>query len=118
MTLLNKLKERAIIGAIACAVIIPTYLTAHSYFALETVRTKITDAQMVKVDKRYMIATEQEPFENHDAYYRWKFNSGTIQNQAIKLKGKEVELEVYGWRNPLFSMYRNIRTIKPISEQQ
>lgn len=114
MSLLTKLK----LGSIAGAVIIPTYLVLHSYFGLETVKTKIVDAQMVKVDGRYMVATEQEPFQNHDAKYRFKFNSGTIQNEAIKLKGQEAELEVYGWRNPLFSMYRNIRTIKNLQGGQ
>lgn len=87
-----------------------------NYLDKETIRTRVTDAQMTKVDGRYMIATEVEPFENHDAYYRFKFNSGSIQNDAIKLKGKEVELKVYGWRIPLFSAYRNVCSIREVSQ--
>lgn len=52
------------------------------YFVADTVQTKITDAQMTKVDGRYMIATEFRPFVNYDAGYRFKFDSGTIQNEA------------------------------------
>jgi hypothetical protein len=109
--LTKKLKSLALVGAIT---IIPIW-AGHSYFGLETVRTKITDAQMTKVDGRYMVATEAEPFENHDAKYRFKWNSGKIQNEAIRLKGHDVEMEVYGWRLPLFSMYRNIRSIQEIN---
>jgi hypothetical protein len=38
---------------------------------------------MTKVDGRYMIATEYRPLTNYDAWYRFKFDSGTIQNEAI-----------------------------------
>lgn len=43
-----------------------------------------------------MIATEYRPFFNYDAWYRFKFNSGTIQNEAIRLKGKVVKIKKYG----------------------
>jgi len=112
--LAKNIGELFVIGGIAAGIIVPTALVAHSYFGKETVRTRIIDAQMVKVDGRYMIATEAEPFENHDAKYRGKWNSGSVQNQAIKLTGQEVELEVYGWRLPFFSAYRNVRTIVQI----
>jgi hypothetical protein len=110
--LTRRLKSLALVGVAT----IPLVWAGHSYFGLETVRTKITDAQMTKVDGRYMVATETEPFQNHDAYYRFKFNSGSIQNQAIKLKGHEVEMKVYGWRLPLFSMYRNVRSLEGVSQ--
>ena len=42
---------------------------------------------MTKVDGRYMIATEYRPLVNYDAWYRFKFDSGTIQNEAIRLRG-------------------------------
>jgi hypothetical protein len=87
-----------------------------SYFWCDMVVTKVTDAQMTKVDGRFMIATEYGPLQNHDAWYRWKFNSGTIQNEAIKLKGKTVQIEKYGWRVSLFSAYENVRTIKEVKE--
>ena len=61
----------------------------YSYFVSDSVQTKITDAQMNKVDGNYMIATEYRPFRNHDARYRFKFDSGTVQNDAIRLKEKK-----------------------------
>ena len=42
----------------------------YSYFVSDSVQTKITDAQMNKVDGNYMIATEYRPFRNHDARYQ------------------------------------------------
>jgi len=89
-------------------------LAFYSYFIPDTVRTRITDAQMAKVDGRFMIATEYRPFVNYDAKYRFKFNSGTIQNEAVRLKGRETTIRKYGWRVPLFSMYENIVSIKEV----
>ena len=89
-------------------------LAFYSNFIPDTVRTRITDAQMAKVDGRFMIATEYRPFVNYDAKYRFKFNSGTIQNEAVKLKGREVTIRKYGWRIPLFSRYENVVSIKEV----
>jgi len=89
-------------------------LAFYSYFIPDTVRTRITDAQMAKVDGRFMIATAYRPFVNYDAKYRFKFNSGTIQNEAVRLKGKEATIRKYGWRVPLFSMYENVVSIKEV----
>jgi len=87
-------------------------LVLYSYFVADTVVTRITDAQMTKVDGRFMIATEYRPFVNYDARYRLKFNSGTVQNDAIKLRGKMVKIKKYGWRIPIFSMYENVVKIE------
>ncbi|MDA8101217.1 MAG: DUF1523 family protein [Nitrospiraceae bacterium] len=89
-------------------------LILYSYFWPDTVMTRITDAQLTKVDGRFMIATEYRPFVNEDARYRFKFNSGTIQNDAIRLKGKVVRIRKYGWRNPLFSQYENVLSIEEV----
>ncbi|OGW36017.1 MAG: hypothetical protein A2010_01395 [Nitrospirae bacterium GWD2_57_9] len=87
-------------------------LLLFSYFISDTIETRITDAQMTKVDGRFMIATEYRPFVNYDARYRFKFNSGTLQNEAIRLKGKPVRIRKYGWRMPVFSMYENVVSVK------
>lgn len=106
--LFNKLKIKAILtGIIFCILAI-----LYSYFVADTVQTRITDAQMTKVDGRFMIATEERPYVNYDAKYRFKFNSGTVQNDAIRLKGKTVLIRKYGWRIPLFSMYENVVKIE------
>jgi hypothetical protein len=100
-----------LIGIAACIILI-----LYSFFVADTVQTKITDAQMTKVDGRYMIATEYRPFVNYDAWYRFKFDSGTIQNQAIRLKGKTVKIKKYGWRVTLFSEYENVVKIEEVKE--
>ena len=106
----KKPKVLAILIGIAVVIV----LVLYSYFVADTVQTRITDAQMVKVDGRYMIATEFRPFVNYDAWYRFKFDSGTIQNDAIRLKGKMVKIKKYGWRLPLFSEYENVVKIEEV----
>lgn len=105
---LKSLKWKAILAGILAIVLVALY----SYFISDTIVTKITDAQMAKVDGRFMIATGERPLVNHDAAYRFKFNSGTVQNDAIRLKGKTVRIKKYGWRIPLFSMYENVVKIE------
>ena len=104
----KNLKVRSILIAIAAFIV----MILWSYFIPDTITTKITDAQMTKVDGRFMIATEYRPLVNHDAKYRFKFDSGNIQNEAIRLKGREVLIRKYGWRIPVFSMYENVVSIK------
>jgi len=107
---LKRMKIKAIlIGIVVCIL-----ATLYSYFIADTVQTRITDAQMTKVDGRFMIATEDRPFVNEDAKYRFKFNSGTIQNDAIRLRGKVVRIRKYGWRVPLFSRYENVVKIEEV----
>jgi hypothetical protein len=100
-----------LLGIVTC-----TLLVLYSYFIADTVVTRITDAQMTKVDGKFMIATEYRPFVNYDAKYRFKFNSGTVQNDAIKLRGKMVKIKKYGWRMPIFSMYENIVKIEEVKQ--
>jgi hypothetical protein len=96
-----------LIGIVVCILLI-----LYSYFIADTVVTRITDAQMTKVDGMFMIATEYRPFVNQDAKYRLKFDSGTVQNDAIKLRGKMVRIKKYGWRIPIFSLYENVVRIE------
>src|SRR3990170_6745807 len=106
----RRLKIKAILmGIVVCILTI-----VYSYFIPDTVMTRITDAQMTKVDGKFMIATEYRPFVNEDAKYRFKFNSGTIQNEAIRLRGKVVRIKKYGWRVPLFSRYENVVKIEEV----
>ncbi len=107
---LKRLRLKAIfIGMMFCILTV-----LYSYFVADTITTRITDAQMTKVDGRFMIATEDRPFVNYDAKYRFKFDSGTVQNDAIRLKGRTVEVRKYGWRIPIISMYENIVRIKEV----
>lgn len=101
-------KVKAVLIVIAVCILTLMY----SYFVADTITTRITDAQMMKVDGKFMIATEDRPFVNYDARYRFKFNSGTVQNEAIRLRGKVVRIKKYGWRIPLFSQYENVVKIE------
>jgi hypothetical protein len=102
------------VKAILIGIVICILTVLYSYFVSDTIITKITDAQMTKVDGRFMVATEDRPFVNFDAKYRFKFNSGTVQNDAIRLKGKVVKIHKYGWRMPVFSRYENIVEIEEV----
>jgi len=104
--------KRVRIRVILIVIVACILLVLYSYFVADTIVTRITDAQMTKVDGMYMIATEYRPFVNYDAKYRLKFDSGTVQNDAIKLRGKIVRLKKYGWRIAIFSMYENIVKIE------
>ena len=86
----------------------------YSYFVADTIRTRITDAQMAKVDGRFLIATEDRPFANEDCWYRFKFDSGTVQNEAVRLRGREVLIKKYGWRIPMLSRYENVVSIREV----
>jgi hypothetical protein len=108
MEFLKSTKFKVIAAGILFCIIVPLY----SYFWADTVVTRITDAQMAMVDGKFMIATEYNPLANFDAPYRFKFNSGNIQNEAIRLKGKQVKIWKYGWRIPIFSMYENVVKIE------
>ena len=100
------------VKAVLVGIVIASAPILYSYFIPDTIHTRITDAQLTKVDGNFMIATEYRPLINHDAWYRLKYDSGNIQNEAIRLKGKEVAIRKYGWRIPIFSMYENVVSIK------
>jgi uncharacterized protein DUF1523 len=108
--LFKRLKIKVVLTGIAVCILAMLY----SYFVADTIATRITDAQMMKVDGKFMIATEDRPFVNYDARYRFKFNSGTVQNDAIKLRGKPVRIKKYGWRIPLLSRYENVVKIEEV----
>ena len=97
---------------VAILLLIATVL--YSYFIADTIETRVTDAQMTKVDGRFMIATEYRPFVNEDVWYRLKWDSGTVQNDAIRLKGRLVRIKKYGWRISFLSQYENVISIKEI----
>jgi len=120
MSDIGKVVKKILAGGALCAVaaggLTLTGVTGYSYFFTDTRQVTITDAQMTKVDHKFMIATDYRPFQNHDAWYRGKFNSGTVQNEAIRLKGKKAEITYYGWRIPIFSTYEHIVGIKEVKD--
>ena len=97
---LKKLKVRMFLAGIIAGIL----MVLKSDFIRDTVMTRTTDAQMTKVDGKFMIATEDRPFVNEDASYRLKFDSGNVQNDVIRRRGTVVKIRKYGWRIPAFSM--------------
>ena len=102
------------VRAVLAGLVIIVLTCLYSYFVADTIVTRITDAQMTKVDGRFMIATEDRPLVNYDARFRFKFNSGTVQNDAIRLKGRTVRIKKYGWRCSLMSWYENVVSIEEV----
>jgi hypothetical protein len=100
--------------AILVSILVCILTVLYSYFVADTIVTRITDAQMTKVDGRFMIATEDRPLVNEDVWYRFKYDSGTVQNDAIRLKGKVVRIKKYGWRIPFYSQYENVVKIEEV----
>lgn len=55
---------------------------------------------------KYLVFTDGETFECTDAWFVGKFDSSDMYGRIES--GKTYNATVYGWRIPLFSMYRNI----------
>lgn len=61
---------------------------------------------------KYMVFTDVGPFENSDSLHLLKFDSASIQ---ARLKvGKCYEVVSYGWRVPILSLFRNIKTVQDL----
>lgn len=79
----------------------------------DTVIITVTDKERIIQDDgtpKYLIFTESEVFENTDCKIRFKFDSSTFYGKIIK--GETYEAKVYGFRVPIFSMYRNILKVE------
>lgn len=66
------------------------------------------------VDSYYLVYTDKGVYKNSDNLLYFKFNSADLQNNLIgaKMYHRPVTVRVVGWRVPLFSMHKNIISIK------
>jgi Protein of unknown function (DUF1523) len=73
-----------------------------------TVTGVTTKRAMVKGQTKdiYIVFTDDETYENIDSPAYLKFNSSDLQGKLI-MTGK-FKIEYYGFRVPIFSMYKNI----------
>jgi hypothetical protein len=85
---------------------------------VETVTAKVTEKTTVVrptgeggSKSVYLIYTDRETFSNEDTLFHGKFNSSDLYGK-IKA-GRTYKMQVYGWRIPFLSMYRNIVSITP-----
>ena len=73
---------------------------------IETLEITVTDKERVADEDKYLIFSEEEVFENTDAWLFLKFNSSDYYRKLAV--GEEFEVRVVGWRVPFLSWYRNI----------
>lgn len=90
------------------------------YHNQQTVRITVSDKERV-VDQdggsaRYLIYTPNETFENTDALWVGKFNSGDVYGQLER--GKQYDCLVMGYRFQYFSTYRDIVKCTAVEESK
>jgi len=111
-----------LVGVLGLSICGPLY----SYHGTETVRVTVTDKTVKRYEgtDKYIVNADMgdgkvEVFENTDAglpfhwkYDHWKYDSSNVQAQLQK--GKTYDVDVYGWRIPYLSMYRNIVGVEEV----
>ena len=95
--------------------IISLNLAAHGN--RQTITGVVTDKERIMesdgdggTNSYYMVWIDGEPFKNVDSVIEGKWDSSTVQGKLQV--GQEVKVEVYGWRVPFLSMYKNIAEVK------
>lgn len=83
-----------------------------AYVTNDTVTFTVKEKEnIVRNDSsKYLIYTDSEVFENTDSLWYWKWNSSDVYRDLEV--GKQYEAEVYGFRVPFLSWYRNIVDVK------
>lgn len=86
-----------------------------SHLDRETVSVKVTGKENVHHENhsKYLVFTENEVFENRDTLLEAKWNSSDIYNRIRE--GSCYRFEVYGWRIPFLSQYRNIVSVTDVN---
>ncbi len=104
-----------IIGIVLLVLAVLFSSVIGAIFFQDTVTAKIIRLERVnnKESSKYLIFTEKETFENTDTLLFTKFDSSDLYGKLIA--GKTYRLRVYGFRIPLFSMYRNIVEVTEVS---
>lgn len=109
----------AIFGVIASSFAMPIIQATSSSEIVDIVvvdKDRITTGSGDSMSSKYLIFTETETFENTDSLTRWKFNSSDIQGKL--LVGNAYQVEVYGYRIPFLSQYRNIVDVETVYQSQ
>lgn len=82
----------------------------------ETITAKVVDKAIKRSDRdhdKYLIYTDHETLEDEDSLLNGKFNSSDVYGQITA--GHTYRFEVIGWRNPFFSIYRNIISVQEVA---
>ena len=104
---------------VAFLVATPLVGTFNTHTATVTVTDK--DRITTSTDSKYMIFGKDENgqavvYENTDNMLRGKWDSSTLQ--AEMEVGKTYEVQLVGFRNPVFSWYENILDAEPVGVQE
>ncbi len=72
---------------------------------------RVTSGSGDGASSKYLVFTDGETFENTDSLWHGKFNSSDVYGHLQV--GKHYRANVYGWRIPFMSSYRNIIDVEP-----
>jgi len=73
---------------------------------------RVTTGSGDSLSSKYLIFTENEVFENSDTLWYMKWNSSDLYAKMVE--GKRYKAEVYGFRIPFISSYRNIISLREV----
>lgn len=105
--------KKVLIAAIVAILAVPILWVGFPYYTARTVEIVVTGKERVPDGddgSYYLVFTEDEVFQNVDAWRRLKTTSSDLQGRLQE--GRRFEVVVYGWRIPILSKYRNIASIK------
>jgi len=94
-------------GVVVIALLIIGAITS-AYWSHDTVVVTVKDKERVNSgdSSYYLVFTENEVFKNKDSLLYMKFNSSDLYGELDK--GETYEFDVYWFRIPFLSMYRNV----------
>lgn len=96
-----------IVGAILVAGL-ASCQAVYQYGTQESVVATVEEKERIQYGEssKYLIFTDSETFENTDTIFYLKYSSSDFYRELDE--GKTYRLDVYGWRIPFLSQYRNI----------
>lgn len=97
-----------VIAVIVLLTWIPYGLTRGEITARVLRAERVVSGSGESTTSKYLIFTDQETLQNTDCLWAGKFRSSDLYGQIMI--DSTYTFEVYGWRIPFLSMYRNILT--------
>ena len=112
----SKSKLIPIITVVAISLLI-IGMIGFPYWTADTVTFTVSEKEriMSRNSSKYLVFTESEVFENSDSLMRWKWGSSDLYGELKE--GATYKADVYGWRIPFLSMYRNIVSVTKSEEK-
>jgi hypothetical protein len=108
---MTEIKRGEVFGVVMFFVIIITFSGLFARNTQDTVEVTVVKTERVSsgsgesLTHKYMVFTTEETFENTDSAWYGKFNSSDLHGQLVPGRWR---FQVYGYRLPALSQYRNI----------